>query len=269
MENLIITNQQGQNVTTSLIVAQVFGKEHKNVLRDIRGLECSPEFLRLNFEHTPYKNPQNGQTYDAYEMTKDGFSFLVMGYTGAKAAQFKETFIQEFNKREMLLQSEDYILLRSQEILKRRIEAQIKEIQALKIQNEELSNKASCYDKVIASEDCRTTTQIANEIGMTAKELHLKLKELGVIYHQSGQWLLHRPFSTYGMHKTRTATFTREYGQLGTRTQTVWTEQGRIFLRALHLRGFDKKECQEYFKWLAKNYQPIKKKSLKGRITAV
>lgn len=174
---LVITNQQGQSVTTSLIVAQVFGKEHKNVLRDIHGLECSENFNRLNFEPIKYTDSR-GREQDAYEMTKDGFSFLVMGYTGAKAAQFKETFIQEFNKREMLLQSEDDILLRSQEILTRRIEAQVKEIQALKKMNEDLSSKANCYDVVIASEDCRTTTQIANEIGMTAKELHLKMHEL-------------------------------------------------------------------------------------------
>lgn len=90
MTELVKINSAGKDVTTSLIVAQVFGKEHKNVLRDIENLSCSDTFRRLNFEHTPYVHPQNGQTYKMYEMTKDGFSFLVMGYTGERAGQFKE-----------------------------------------------------------------------------------------------------------------------------------------------------------------------------------
>ena len=75
--------------TTSRDVAEVFGKEHKNVLRDIETLECSEEFSRLNFEpisdEDSYKQKQK-----AYKMTRDGFTLLVMGYTGEKAMQFKE-----------------------------------------------------------------------------------------------------------------------------------------------------------------------------------
>lgn len=98
LPTLVYQNEKGVDVTTSLIVAQVFGKEHKNVLRDIETLSCSNGFRVLNFEHTPYVHPQNGQTYKMYTMTKDGFSFLVMGYTGEKAGEFKEKFINEFNK---------------------------------------------------------------------------------------------------------------------------------------------------------------------------
>lgn len=50
MNELVIQNQNGGNVTTSILVAEVFGKEHKNVLRDIESLHCSDEFRRLNFE---------------------------------------------------------------------------------------------------------------------------------------------------------------------------------------------------------------------------
>ena len=114
MENLVIQSPQGRDVTTSLIVAEVFGKNHKEVLRDIERLSCSEDFRVRNFAHTPYTHPQNGQKYHYYEMTKDGFSFLVMGYTGKKAGEFKEMFINEFNKREMMLKSDDYILARSQ-----------------------------------------------------------------------------------------------------------------------------------------------------------
>lgn len=67
--------------------------------------------------------PQGGaQKVEWYEMTKDGFSFLVMGYTGTKAVHFKEMFIAEFNKREAMLKSDDYILMRSQQILQKELQ---------------------------------------------------------------------------------------------------------------------------------------------------
>jgi len=99
----IVKNADGEMFTTSLIIAQAFEKDHKNVLRDIENLECSEEFRRLNFEHTPYVHPQNGQTYPAYRITRDGFAFLAMGFTGKKAAAWKEKFLEAFNAMEKQL----------------------------------------------------------------------------------------------------------------------------------------------------------------------
>lgn len=108
MQELVIQSSKGDEVTTSLIVAEVFGKEHSKVLRDIENLSCSDSFRAANFGDTPYVHPQNGKTYHYYEMTKDGFTFLVMGYTGKAAAKFKEDFINAFNAMEkQLRQSPD------------------------------------------------------------------------------------------------------------------------------------------------------------------
>jgi Rha family phage regulatory protein len=97
--------ENGRPVTDSLTVAEVFGKEHKHVLRDIRELECSAEFSQSNFGHTPYKHPQNGQTYQKCLMTEQGFTLLVMGYTGKRAFEFKEKYISEFHSMRSQLQS--------------------------------------------------------------------------------------------------------------------------------------------------------------------
>ncbi len=51
-------------------------------------LDCSPEFRQLNFEHTPYVHPQSRETYPAYRLTRDGFAFLAMGFSGIPSAQF-------------------------------------------------------------------------------------------------------------------------------------------------------------------------------------
>lgn len=136
MAELVIQNSNGNDVTTSLIVAEVFGKNHKDVLRDIERLSCSDDFRVRNFAHTPYTHPQNGQVYHYYEMTKDGFSFLVMGYTGTKAGEFKERFINEFNRREALLKNDDYILMRSQQILQKRLEASEEKIKKLEVEKQ-------------------------------------------------------------------------------------------------------------------------------------
>lgn len=102
IENIVETDGC-KMFTSSLIVAESFGKVHKNVLRDIENLQCSPEFRQLNFEHTSYVHPQNGETYPAYRLTRDGFSFLAMGFTGKKAAVWKEKFLMAFNAMEQAL----------------------------------------------------------------------------------------------------------------------------------------------------------------------
>lgn len=88
----------------SLIVAQMFERRHDNVLRDIKTLDCSDEFRRLNFEESSYINEQ-GKKQPCVNMTRDGFTFLVMGYRGKKAARFKEAYIRRFNEMESFIRT--------------------------------------------------------------------------------------------------------------------------------------------------------------------
>lgn len=89
----------GKAVTTSQAVATYFIKRHERVLDKIRNLDCSPEFTEHNFVLSEYTD-STGRKLPMYEMTKDGFVFLVMGFTGKKAAAFKEAYIAEFNRME-------------------------------------------------------------------------------------------------------------------------------------------------------------------------
>ncbi len=90
--------------TDSVNVANVFGKEHKNVLNTIKQLACSEGFSRLNFKPRDYKD-ERGKIQPMVEMTRDGFVFLVMGFTGRKAAAFKEAYINAFNVMELELKN--------------------------------------------------------------------------------------------------------------------------------------------------------------------
>ncbi|VEW02363.1 Transcriptional regulator (fragment) [Escherichia coli] len=94
-----VTIENGRAVTTSVAVAEFFRKMHKNVIQKIETLECSPEFNRLNFKPVTYTDAK-GEKRPMYQITKNGFVFLVMGFTGKKAAAFKEAYIAEFDRME-------------------------------------------------------------------------------------------------------------------------------------------------------------------------
>lgn len=97
-------NKEEVTVVTSLDVAETFGKEHKNVLADIRNIQSdisSAEFSALFYEEA--YTASNGKKNPMYHMNRDGFTLLVMGYTGEKAMQFKLAYIKQFNAMEKAL----------------------------------------------------------------------------------------------------------------------------------------------------------------------
>lgn len=95
-------------LVSSKTIADHFGKSHKNVLQAIELIECSEDFRRLNFQPSFYSvETGNGaqRQYKCYNITRDGFAFLAMGFTGKKAAQFKEAYINAFNTMEATITS--------------------------------------------------------------------------------------------------------------------------------------------------------------------
>ncbi|EGI5164464.1 phage regulatory protein [Campylobacter coli] len=116
MSNKVIINKQevqfgtkgNQIFCTSLDVAKVFGKQHKDILEIIRSKIRNKEiqnFNGRNFSPVKYRDAK-GEMRPAYQLTKDGFSFIAMGLTGRKADKFKIAFINAFNEMEKLLQKE-------------------------------------------------------------------------------------------------------------------------------------------------------------------
>ncbi|GIP61160.1 Rha family transcriptional regulator [Paenibacillus woosongensis] len=88
--------------TDSRRIASKFGKRHADVLRSIKNLECSTEFTERNFTHSQYIDG-SGRRLPVYTVTRDGFTFLITGFTGKEAAKFKEDFIAAFNWMEKQL----------------------------------------------------------------------------------------------------------------------------------------------------------------------
>ena len=104
--NKLVEVKKDRIFCKSNLVAELFEKRHDNILRDIRELleTCSKEFSFLNFEESTYK--VKGKEYPCYNLSKDGFTMLAMGFTGEKATQFKELYINKFNEMERILTSQ-------------------------------------------------------------------------------------------------------------------------------------------------------------------
>jgi Rha family phage regulatory protein len=94
----------GRPMADSREIAATFGRQHKDVLRAYRDLNCSDDFRRRNF--APFKiKDLNGESLSHVLMTKNGFSFLVLGFTGTPAAVFKEAYIERFDAMEQELRA--------------------------------------------------------------------------------------------------------------------------------------------------------------------
>lgn len=135
---------------------------------------------------------------------------------------------------------------------KARLQAETEQQQTIiELQEKEIKQaapKVNYYDNHLQSVNTLTSTQVAKQIGMVAEKLHKKLNEAGIIFYQSGQWLLYSPYSAWKLHDTRTNTFTRSDGSTGTNSYTVWTEKGRRFIIALYENGWDVKKAIKQIK---------------------
>lgn len=103
----LLCTVDGRATTTSRDVAAYFGKRHDHVLTLIRQrMAEAGEWGVPNFRDTPYIDPQNGQSYPMFTLSKDGFTFLAQKFSGKKAVQFQLAYINAFNAMEAALHSQ-------------------------------------------------------------------------------------------------------------------------------------------------------------------
>ena len=102
MNEIVFRGANDQAVTSSLLIAEKFGKEHKNVMQSIRNLiggTAENSAIAEMFSESTYLNEQNKEQ-PMFLMNRDGFTLLAMGFTGKKAMQFKLEYIKAFNSME-------------------------------------------------------------------------------------------------------------------------------------------------------------------------
>ncbi|MDE5853837.1 MAG: Rha family transcriptional regulator, partial [Ruminococcus sp.] len=119
MNEIVITNINGELTTSSLGVAERFGKQHKDVLEKISNIKAemnSAEFSAQYFIESIYID-NSGKSNKCYELTRDGFSLLVMGFTGKKALEWKLKYIEAFNLMEQKLREQSKKKMSANELI--------------------------------------------------------------------------------------------------------------------------------------------------------
>lgn len=253
MSEIVYRGESNQPLTNSKLVAEVFGKNHKDVMKAIRNLtEGSAQncAVRQMFSESTYLNEQNKEQ-PMFIMNQDGFTLLAMGFNGKKAMEFKLKYIEAFNAMKRQIEQtnpsvpQNYLealksLVKSEEE-KQQLALENKQQQAtiltISKENMELGNKitemlpkVSYYDKILQSNATMTVTQIAQDYGMSAMKLNKELEAMKIQHKVRGQWILYGKFLTGGYVHSRAVDILRSDGRHDVKYNTEWTTKGRIFL---------------------------------------
>lgn len=214
------------------------------------------EVLKLNL------SSRSGETWF---LTEDGLYEVLMCSRKPIAKQFKKgvkKILHEIRTKGGYIatnenDSDEDIMARAYVIAQRtlaRREERIKQLETqteqqaetINLQKKELTvaaPKAEYYDNTLASTTCITTTQVADDLHITARTLNAKLKELGIIYSQSGQWHLKMPYKGWNLAGTRTYNYQSSNGETLTSTTLVWNQRGKRFIIALYNNDFNVKRA--------------------------
>jgi len=235
--------EKNRPVTDSLTMAEVFGKSHDNVIRDIRQqLEKLDEaeerqWSVLNFEETQYQHPQNKQWYPKFNMTEDAFAIVAMSYVTPDAMKMKIKFLEEFKKMREELSKPQFALPQSMPEALRLLATEMEDKQRIQTENlmleqrvKEYEPKISYLDSILKSTDTVTITQIAKDYGLTGQALNKLLHEDKVQYNVGGQWLLYQKHQDKGFTKSQTIDVHHTDGHKTVKMNTKWTQKGRLFI---------------------------------------
>lgn len=224
---LVICNN-GKATTTSMKVAEYFEKRHDNVMAAIGKLLEDKEIKgRLNFKESSYTNEQNKQQ-PMYELDRDGFTLLAMGFNGKKALAFKLSYIDAFNKAEKALLSNNAF-----QIPQNFHEAlQLAADQAKQIEQRDkmiaiTAPKAAALDRITVAEGEMCISNAAKLLGYAKiKDFFQWLHELKWIFRRGGAWIAHQDKTRSGLLVTKVTKYESTDGSEKISEQALITAKG-------------------------------------------
>lgn len=243
MDNITIKVENNQLLVSSLEVAENFGKRHEHVLDAIRELKSTTENSVMLFYETTYTNKNNRQ-FPMYYMNRDGFSLLVMGFTGKKALEWKLKYINAFNEMEQKLSNikDSYMIEDPIKRAKRWIEEE-KERQALIAENEELKPKALFADAISESKGCITIGALAkmlaqNGVTIGQNRLYEWLRENGYLMKNgTDKNVATQRFIDQGLFRLRENKVIINGEEIVAKPTTLVTGKGQKYFINMFLKG--------------------------------
>lgn len=148
MTNELVIIENNQAVTTSLNVAETFGKRHDDVLKAIKNLtreNCGVKTMMYEGEYTNSR----GRKYPIYYMNRDGFTLLAMGFTGKEALDFKLKYIAKFNEMEDKLKNQTPTLPTTYKEALIALVAEVEKNEQLELENKNLVKEVTYKEDVI------------------------------------------------------------------------------------------------------------------------
>lgn len=227
---------------TSLEIAEVTGKRHFHILRDIdellkQGVDVT-NFGLINYADKRKRKQR------CYQLSYKGVLLLASGYNPI----FREKIInrwEELEKNSKPQLPETYLdalkqLVASEEQKQQlalenkrqaeEIDAKNAEIVKLSTAISEMHPKVNYVDTILSSKETVTTTQIAQDYGLSAKSFNILLRNFGIQRKVGGQWILCAKYLPYGFVQSVTVSITHPDGSAGSVMYTKWTQKGRLFL---------------------------------------
>lgn len=182
----LVRIENEQIVTDSRSVAEHFGKQHKNVIRDIENIISESSILsRQNmFYETTYKVDGNNKSYKMYLLNRDGFSLLVMGFTGKKALEWKLKYIEAFNAmEEELTNKKTMVIPKDYPSALRALANEYERSQKLLAENKYMFPKAEFYDTVANTESLLSMGEVAKtlDMGIGRNKLYKFLRDKNIL----------------------------------------------------------------------------------------
>ncbi|MBN8968935.1 MAG: phage regulatory protein/antirepressor Ant [Rhizobiales bacterium] len=235
---IVRLTETNEAMADSRDVAAYFGKRHTEVLRAIQNLGCSPDFKERNFASFKI-NDLTGESTSHVEMTKDGFTFLAMGFTGGRAATFKERYIAAFNVMETELRNrrlfDPAVALNDPAWLRNALGHYTEKVIALETANKEMAVDVAAFDRIAKADGSLNVTESAKALQMRPKDLFSYLSSHGWIYRRAGaeHWLGYQSRVQTGDLEHKVTTVLRADGSEKVTEQVRVTAQGLAKLAKL------------------------------------
>jgi Rha family phage regulatory protein len=235
----VVFAKDGEVFATSRDVAAYFGKEHRNVLQAIDNLIAQEAALGLlTFQQTPYVEPSTGQQYRMYEMDRDGFTLLAMGFTGTKALKWKLKYIEAFKAMEAevrrIAEGGSSIDLNDPAQLRGLLLNYSERAEALERRVQELEPSQEALERIAQADGSMCVTDAAKALQVRPKDLFSWLSQNGWIYRRAGGsgWLGYQSKTSAGLLEHKVTTVQRPDGSEKVTEQVRITAKGITRLAA-------------------------------------